>query len=397
MTGRAAQLEGFLPLDDPDFKANPYPWFDRLRLEHPVYEDTNGVFWVTRYADIMEFGLSSYITILNPNAAAFYDGFAHTVLGMEPPEHRKARSAFNPWLTPKPCKRFIEAGVAAIHAELDKYVDGEIIDGHVRLGIVPTHAIICAMLDVPTTNPDPEPAIRAMLDVMRGASAATSDANEQAAAAGFAFLQERVEELLEIKRGEPGDGLADALIAWERDGTISADVMKQTLSLFWGSGAHNPSYLIGAALEFFAGRPDIYQIYRTQPEKRNAVLSEILRLFPAELAMVRYAVDDFEMRGVRVPKGAQIRFMLNSANRDPEAFPDPDAVDLDRPLRPQNLTFGIGHHGCAGAVLARLEGEALLTAIAERVERIEMVAASELDAHDRACAFLKQQMRLTMA
>lgn len=397
MTGSAAELNEFLPLDDPEFKANPYPWFDRLRIEKPVYEDANGTFWVTRYEDIMEYGLSSNITILNPNAAAFYDGFAHTVLGLEPPEHRKARSAFNPWLTPKPCKRFIEVGVAALNAELDSYVEGEVIDGHVRLGIIPTHAIICAMLDVPTTNPDPEPAIRAMLDVMRGASAATCPAHEAAAAAGFAYLQDQVDELLEMKRADPGDGLADALIAWEKDGSLTTEEMKQTLSLFWGSGAHNPSYLIGAALEFFANRPDIYQAYRSQPEKRNAILSEILRLFPAELAMVRYAVEDFEMKGVNVPKGAQIRFMLNAANRDPEAFPNPDEVDLNRPLRPQNLTFGIGHHGCAGAVLARLEGEALLTAIAERVESIEMVEESELDAHDRACAFLKQQMKLKMA
>lgn len=397
MTGSIAQVDDYLPWGDPEFKINPYPWFDRLRKEKPVYEMDEGVFVVTRYEDIMNYGLSSSITILNPHAAAFYDGFAHTVLGLEPPEHRKKRAAFNPWLTPKPCKEFIEAGIAALNAELDKYVEGEVIDGHHRLGMIPTHAVMCAMLQVPTSNPDPEPAVMAMLDVMRGASAVTSSENEAAAAAGFAYLQERVEELLVIKRDHPGDGLADKLMEWEREGTISTEEMKQTLSLFWGSGAHNPSYLIGASLEFFANRPDIYDIYRSEPEKRNAVLNEILRLYPAELAMVRYAAEDFEMKGIQIPKGAQIRFMLNSANRDPQAFPNPNEVDLNRPLRPSHLSFGIGHHGCAGAVLARLEGEAILTAIAKRVERIEMAGESTYDAHDRACAYLTQKIRLKMA
>lgn len=396
VTRSATQSEEYLPWDNPEFKINPYPWFDRLRVEHPIYEVSDGVFVVTRYEDIMNYGLSSSITIINPHAAAFYDGFAHTVLGLEPPEHRKKRLAFNPWLTPRPCKEFIGAGVAVLKLELNNYSEGEVIDGHHRLGMIPTHAIMCAMLQVPRNNPDPEPAILAMLDVMRGASAATSPENEAAAAEGFAYLQERVEELLAIKRANPGGGLADKLMEWERDGVISTEEMKQNLSLFWGSGAHNPSYLIGASLEFFANRPDIFDIYRSQPERRNAVLSEILRLFPAELAMVRYAVEDFEMKGVRVPKDAQIRFMLNAANRDPEAFPNPNEVDLDRPLRPANLTFGIGHHGCAGAVLARLECEALLTVIAERVRRIVMVEESTYDAHDRACAYLKQQMKLEM-
>lgn len=397
MKGRATDLDEYLPLDDAEFKLNPYPWFDRLRTERPVYDAGDGVFWVTRYADIIEYGLGSSITILNPHGAAFYDGFAYTVLGLEQPEHRKKRAAFNPWLTPKPCKAFIRDGVAALNAELDNYNEGDIIDGHHRLGMIPAHAIMCAMLQVPTRNPDPEPAVLAMLDVMRGASALASASTEEAAATGFTYLQERVEELLEFKRAHPGDGLADALMEWERDGVIPTAELRQTLSLFWGSGAHNPSYLIGASLEFFADRPDIYDVYRSKPEKRNAVISEILRLFPPELAMVRYATEDFDMKGVAIPKGAQIRFMLNSANRDPEAFPNPNAVDLDRPLRPAPLSFGIGHHGCAGAVLARLECESLLTTIAERVERIEMAGKSTFDAHDRACAYLTQSLRLKMA
>lgn len=396
VNGSSRRNDELLPWGDPEFGLNPYPWFDRLRKEAPVYETPEGIFVVTRYDDIVNFGRSSHITILNPVDTAFSDGFAHTVLGMEPPEHTKKRLELSPWLTPKACKEFIKAGVAALHAELDAYVEGTEIDGHVRLGIIPAHAIICAMAQVPPDSPEPQPAVLAMLKVMRGASVAKTPEDEMAAADGFAFLQGCVDQLLAFKRRTPGDGFADALMDWERKGAMSTEEMRQNLSLFWGSGAHNPSYLMGASLEFFANNPEVYDVFRTDSAKRRAILGEILRLYPPELAMVRYATEEFEMNGVTIPRGAQIRFMLNSANRDPDAFPNPNECVLDRPLRPSHLTFGIGHHGCAGAVLAYMEGDALLGALAERVKRIEMTGESVYDAHDRACAYLKQSLRLTL-
>ena len=396
MNDSAEAPDRYLPWHSPEFGLNPYPWFDELRRNQPVFEASEGVFVVTRYDDIVNFGRSAHITIINPVDSAFYDGFAHTMLGFEPPEHTRKRMAFSPWLTPKACKEAIKAGVIALNAELDDYIEGGVIDGHIRLGMIPTHAIICSMLQVRADDPEPLPAILAMLDVMRGASATVSEAEEAAAAAGFVYLQKCVDQLIAYKQAHPGDGLADVLIDLEARGEMPTEEMRQNLSLFWGSGAHNPSYLMGASLEFFAENPGIYRVFRAEPGRRKAILNEILRLYPAERAMVRYAVEDFEMRGVRIPKGAQIRFMLSAANRDPDAFPEPDRCLLDRPLRPGHLSFGIGHHGCAGAVLAFMETDALLAVIAERVEAIEMAGKSRFDAHDRACAYLSQAIRLKM-
>ncbi len=349
---------------------------------------------VTRYKDIIAFGRHPSITIINPQAAAFYDGFAHTMLGMEPPQHTKTRARTNKWFTPKLCAEWVKPGVDLVNAALDEYTPGDIIDGHHKLGMIPAHAAMCKALQVPAN--DPEPAIAAMLDVMRGASVIATSADNEAAAKGFAYLKTRVLELLEYKKANPGDGLADALIEAEAKGEISRDELLQTFSLFWGSGAHNPSYVIGAALEYFANHPAVFVMYREQPERRKPILNELLRLHPAELAMTRYAAEDFEMLGTLIPKGSQIRFMLNSGNRDPEAFPDPDELDVDRPLSPGNLTFGLGHHGCAGTLISRVELEAFLTAVALRVRRITMAGESTFDVTDRSRAYLKQHLRLEM-
>ncbi|MGE3598710.1 MAG: cytochrome P450 [Dehalococcoidia bacterium] len=395
MNSPASEATDYLPWGNPDFLRNPYPWFDRLRKEKPVYRTAEGVYVVTRYEDILNYGRSPSITILNPHATAFYDGFAHTMLGQEPPEHTITRARTVKWLTQPLCEEWTRAGVEVIHSTLDAYREGEVIDGHHRLGMLPAHAAICKLLQVPAR--DPEPAIAAMLDVMRSASAIATDADHAAAAKGFAYLQTRVAELLEYKKAHPGDGLADALIGLAEKGEISDDELRQTMSLFWGSGAHNPSYLIAAALEFFASRPDVYDLFRSNAEKRKGIINELTRLFPAELSMTRYATEDFEIRGTTIPKGAQIRFLLNSANRDPEVFPNPDEFDASRPTRPMNLTFGVGHHGCAGTTIARTEADMFLGAIARRVKRIHMAGESTFDRTDRASAYLTQYLRLEMA
>lgn len=394
MKATAAEQQKYLPWGDPAFFTNPYPWFERLRTERPLFLTSEGVYVVTRYKDIIEYGRSPSITIINPQAAAFYDGFAHTMLGMEPPQHSKTRARTNKWFTPKLCSEWVKPGIDAVNAALDNYREGDIIDGHHKLGMIPAHAAMCKALQVPAN--DPEPAIVAMLAVMRGASVIATSADDVAAAQGFAYLKSRVLELLEYKKAHPGDGLADALIEAQAKGEISTDELLQTLSLFWGSGAHNPSYLIGAALEYFANHPAVFVLYREQPEKRKVILNELLRLHPAELAMTRYAAEEFEMLGTRIPKGSQIRFMLNSGNRDPQAFPNPDELDVDRPLSPANLTFGLGHHGCAGTMISRVEAEAFLTVVALRVRRIMMAGESSFDVTDRSRAYLKQHLRLEL-
>lgn len=173
--------------------------------------------------------------------------------------------------------------------------------------------------------------------------------------------------------------------------------MIQTTSLFWGSGAHNPSYLIGAGLEYFAKHPAIWDMYRDKADTRKAILSEIVRLFPAELSFIRNAKEPVEILGTTIAARTPVRFLLNSANRDPEAFPNPDELDINRPVHPMPLSFGIGPHACAGTMIARVGAQTVFDTLATRVKRIEMAGESTFDATDRSRAFLTQSLRLYFA
>ncbi|NIJ17861.1 cytochrome P450 [Sphingobium vermicomposti] len=385
----------FLPFGDPEFVRNPYPWFDRLRRERPLHRLPNGTYVVSRYHDIIRYGRLPELTILEPAGApenAFTTGFGDTMLSREGPTHAALRGRTAKWFTPPLIRQYAAAAEKVVNEILDTYKVGEVIDGHHKLGMLPTHALMCDALQLPPD--DPEPAVMAMLDVMRGISSVATAKDDEVAAEGFAYLRSRVMDFIAYKKENPGTGMADALIEAQEKGEITREEMIQTLSLFWGSGAHNPSYLIGAGLEYFAKHPEIYELYREQPDRRRAILNEIIRLFPAELSFVRNTTKAVEILGTLIPERTPVRFLLNSANRDPEVFPDPDEIKLDRPARAMPLSFGVGPHACAGTAIARIGAEIIFDAIAERVKRVEMAGASVFDATDRSRAFVSQSIRL---
>lgn len=79
------------------------------------------------------------------------------------------------------------------------------------------------------------------------------------------------------------------------------------------------------------------------------------------------------MHGKRLAAGDRVFLMMNSANRDPRAYDDPDRLDLERNGVP-HLTFGFGAHICLGFPLARLEGQIALSAVLRRWRAIELAA-----------------------
>ncbi len=101
---------------------------------------------------------------------------------------------------------------------------------------------------------------------------------------------------------------------------------------------------------------------------------EALRWESTALTFFRTAGRDCEIAGVPVPHNTKVLCLLAAANRDPRKWPDPDRYDIDR--RPSgHVALGSGIHGCVGQAVARLEGELVLTALAQRVKRIEVMGA----------------------
>ncbi|MFF7047598.1 cytochrome P450 [Streptomyces griseorubiginosus] len=133
---------------------------------------------------------------------------------------------------------------------------------------------------------------------------------------------------------------------------------------------------ISSALYLFAVHPEQWRLLKADPDLVPKAVNEVVRYESPIRAFSRTATRDTELAGTAIPKGSRLLVLYGSANRDPLEWDDPDTFDIRRDAARQ-LGFGQGTHGCAGQGLARMETSAILRALVERVERIEVTGPPE--------------------
>ncbi|OBB00636.1 monooxygenase [Mycobacteriaceae bacterium 1482268.1] len=130
---------------------------------------------------------------------------------------------------------------------------------------------------------------------------------------------------------------------------------------------------ISSALHLFATHPQQWQLLRTDPSLIDKAVNEVVRFEAPLRAFARHTYRDAEVAGVPIPAGARVLVIYASANRDEREWDEPDTFDIRRDAN-RHLGFGQGAHACAGQSLARLETSAMLRALIDRVDRIELTA-----------------------
>ena len=144
---------------------------------------------------------------------------------------------------------------------------------------------------------------------------------------------------------------------------------------FLSAGVDTTINGIGNALYSLAHHPDQYAKLRADLSLARPAFEEALRWESTVQTFFRTAAHDCEIAGFPVQKNRKVLCLLASANRDPRKWPEPDEYRIER--RPSgHMALGSGIHGCVGQAVARLEGEVVLTALAKRVKRIEVVGAT---------------------
>jgi cytochrome P450 len=395
MTATSSQPQDILPWADPEFIANPYPWYEKARTEWPIYRALDGTFVVTRFDDVVHFGKLPSLSIVDPHGIPRgpWAVLKDTVLGLDPPKHTEVRRRGNKWFTPKLVKEWVKLSEAVVRETVAKYAEGEVFDANMYLGVGPTHAAMCGALQLPADNF--EPVILSMHGTMAALSHVAGEAEYDRATEAFEYQFARVRWMLQWKEQSPGTGMTDALLEAESNGEMTRSEVEQTLVLFWASGGHNPSYIVSSAIEHFARDPEVWTAYRQNPELRNSIINEIYRLYPPELTFTRWTREPLEIRGQRIAVGEAVKFIVGAANRDPSVFPNPDSLDMHRPPGgAMNVSFGMGPHQCAGQIINRAEVEIILDTLAELVESFEMRGVPEMDNSDRSRAYIRLPVSL---
>jgi cytochrome P450 len=124
--------------------------------------------------------------------------------------------------------------------------------------------------------------------------------------------------------------------------------------------------------------PDMLKELRANPARIPAFIEEMLRIEAPGQSTFRITKRDTHLGGVDIPRGAQILVRVGAANRDPSVFADPATFDMDRKNVRTHLSFGRGHHGCLGVMLARKELGIAFEEILLRLTDIQIIEGTDL-------------------
>lgn len=379
----------------PEFRENPYQFFELLREHEPVHQTPFGVYLLTRHADASAIVRDPHLST-NQENSDLYRAFAETnprpdddpmeqmnnvvMLFMDPPDHTRLRSLVSKAFTPK----MVERLRARVQEVVDERLDAVEARGDGRMDVVTDLAyplpvvIICELLGVPPEDQatfqswsselaasiDPDPLI-------------SPEQRVRIEAAGNAFL-EYFADLIERRRRSLRDDLLSALIEAEEGGDrLSEEELLGTALFLLIAGHETTVNLVGNGTLALLQHRDQLERLRDDPSLDRHAVEELLRFdSPVQLTQ-RITMDEYEVGDVTIPKGQALIPLLGAAHRDPAEFENPDRLDLGRENANRNVAFGGGHHFCLGASLARLEGAVAIATLVRRFPDIQLAGEPE--------------------
>jgi cytochrome P450 len=377
-------------LFDPDFKANPYPAYARLRSEAPVHRvtlpDGRGVWLVTRYEDVSpvlkdERIVKDWRNAMTPEQLAqippipeVMKPLTRNMLDTDPPDHERLRSLVQKAFTP----RLIERMRPRIQAIADELLDAVQDSGEMDLiddYAFPLHiTMIAELLGVSAED-------RNKFREWSNAAVSgdtTQEYMEKVLLPHMQAFTDYLRTMFEEKRRNPKDDLISGLVRAEEAGDkLSEDELLAMVFLLLVAGHETTVNLIGNGMLALLQHPDQLQKLREDPSLIKPAIEELLRYdSPVETSTERFAREDIAIGGTVIPKGEMVMVVIASADHDPERFADPDALDVTRADN-KHLAFGKGIHFCLGAPLARMEGQIAIGTLLRRMPNLRLADSPE--------------------
>src|SRR5215472_5709279 len=179
--------------------------------------------------------------------------------------------------------------------------------------------------------------------------------------------------LLEKYAKQPGPGMLSAMVNSSEERLSHGELVNNAMLLLFAGHETTVNLIAHSVLTLLRHR-DVLEKLRRQPELIVPGIEEFVRFESSvQLWPTRTALDDIEIAGTTIPKGAPIIILYGSANRDPGRFANPDQVDLERKDN-EHLGYGSGIHLCFGAPLARVETRIAVGEFVRRVQNPRLVA-----------------------
>jgi cytochrome P450 len=391
---RPTQLQG-TTLADVEVLECPYPTYDLLREQAPVWQDPiTGLFVITRYEDLRQISLDTerYSNIrpsndhanLTGNARRAYELFkekgwvpGESLAARDDPEHKQMRAIFDEAFRPRRIKQLDSEVEALAYQLIDAFID----DGHcnfVKQYAVPLPLIIiCKQMGA---KQEDIWQIKEWTDAwFKGVGFGLTEAEVIWATEKEIEAQHYFQAIFERLRAEPDDTLLSDLVntvipEWGRtltDNELHAEMMQDT---FVG-GSETTTNALSAGIMLLFQNPKVWEKLKSAPDRcLKTFCEEVVRLESPVQGLTRTAKVDIELHGVKIPRGAVLDVRFAAGNRDPEHFECPNDIDLERRNAASHLGFSSGTHYCLGAPLARRELYWGFKAFIDRIEDFQLTA-----------------------
>ena len=360
---------------------DPYPMHQRIREAGPVVR-------LTPYAKLVACARHAEVHVVLNDHATFISGAGvglsnfnteesfrpkSLILEADQPLHTQTRTVLSRILSPKAVIQIRAAFTAEAEALIDRCIDksnrhGQIDAIHDLAQIYP----LKVFPDAVGLEADGRENLLVYGDMIFNSMGPRNELLAKSAARVGPVTQ-WIMAHCQREHLRPG-GFGDQIYQAADNGEISHEQAPLLVRSFLSAGVDTTINGIGNALYSLAHHPEQYAKLHADPSLARPAFEEALRWESTAQTFFRTAVRDCEIAGVPVPENTKVLCMLAAANRDPRKWANPDRYDIER--RPSgHVALGSGIHGCVGQAVARLEGEVVLTALARRVQRIEVMGA----------------------
>ncbi|MCL8024469.1 cytochrome P450 [Nocardioides bruguierae] len=382
------------PLDydpfTPEFKADPFPVYERMREEQPVFRSEKwGWYALSRFEDVRN-------AALDPATFPSYEGIdiddtATDQAGpgflpdLDNPRHDKIRAIVQPFFLPRRIAEREDAIRAVVREHIAPWRDRGHVDLAQELAWPTPNDVFFAVLGLPGRSEDPE--TRARLDVwvhqLKDRKPGDPRLTDVARAATEG-IRDYFVDLLNDRRVNPRDDVVTHLVQAEVDGrpfadedvTPASEVLGLMMVLFLG-GVESTAGLIATTFKLLAENPEQRELVLADPSLIPSAVDEAVRWNTPLQLVGRTAAKEVELHGTTIPEGGRVVLVYGAANRDPRRFEAPDEYRVTRG-RFNHLGFGEGLHGCLGRPLALLETQIALEEALPILGRYEIDGEAEI-------------------
>ncbi|WP_316201573.1 MULTISPECIES: cytochrome P450 [unclassified Bradyrhizobium] len=358
------------------FFDDPYPAHDQMRQAGPVvYLDRWNVYGVARYAEVYAV-LNDPQTFCSSRGVGLSD-FAKEkpwrppslILEADPPAHTRTRAVLSKVLSPAVMKRLRDGFLAAAEAKIEELLARRRFDAVTDLAEAYPLSVFPDALGL---KPDGREHLIPYASLVFNAFGPPNELRQQAIERS-APHQTYVTAQCQRDNLAPG-GFGACIHAFADSGDITPAEAPLLVRSLLSAGLDTTVYGIGAAVYCLARFPEEWRRLRQDPSLARNAFEEAVRFESPVQTFFRTTTREVEIAGASIGEGEKVLMFLGSANRDPRRWEQPDRYDITRKVS-GHVGFGAGIHMCVGQLVARLEGEAVLTALARKVDSISIDGA----------------------